>query len=158
MRYKVATISELGTIIKKMEDRPNIEKDTGIKQDEQVSNYIPGKPYSKLRRELSDEDLTNPAVQKLLLSEIDKLEIRVSELEVIENKFHQVDKEKAVLEEQVKTHNAMDVLYSFCLAIGSGLLGLASLSEIKDKGWIFLLSGGVLIIGGILSKLVKKWN
>ncbi|WP_430405943.1 hypothetical protein [Fluviicola sp.] len=141
-----------------MEENSNIEKDTGNKQEEQKSSYIPGKPYSKLRRELSDEDLSNPAVQKLLLSEIDKLEVRVSELELIEGKFHQVDKEKAVLEEQIKAHNAMEVLYSFCLAIGSGLLGLASLFDVKVTGWIFLLSGGVLIIGGILSKLVKKWS
>lgn len=141
-----------------MEERPTIEKDTGTRQDEQMSSYIPGKPYSKLRRELSDEELTNPAVQKLLLSEIDKLEMRVSELELVERKFHQIDKEKSVLEERGKTLNAMEVLYSFCLAIGSGLLGLASSSKFEDNGWIFLVFGGVLIIGGILSKLAKKWN
>ncbi|MES2727771.1 MAG: hypothetical protein V4643_11755 [Bacteroidota bacterium] len=136
-----------------MEEKPNIEKDTGIRQEEQMSSYIPGKPYSKLRRELSDEDLTNQAVQKLLLNEIDKLEVRVAELERVEEKFHLVDKEKAVLDEKVKTLNAMEILYSFCLAIGSGLLGIASLF---DKGWIFLVAGGILIIGGILSKFVKK--
>jgi len=135
---------------------PEIEKDTGKRSEEESSQYVPGKPYSKLRRELTDEDLSNPAVQKLLISEIDKLEVRVSELELVETEFHSADKEKAVLEEKLKTQNSMEILYSFCLAIGSGLIGLASLFEIEEKGWIFLVSGGILIVGGILSKLVKK--
>ncbi|MDN5216624.1 hypothetical protein QQ020_31435 [Fulvivirgaceae bacterium BMA12] len=141
-----------------MKEEPEIEKDTGKGAAEEASSYVPGKPYSKLRRELADEDLSNPAVQKLLISEIDKLEIRVSALELVETNYHRIDKEKAVLEEKLRTHNSLEVLYSFCLAIGSGLIGLASLFKIEEKGWIFLVSGGILIIGGISSKLVKKWS
>jgi len=142
-----------------MEDIPKIEKDTDTgTQLEQTLNYIPGRPYSKLRRELSDEELTNPAVQKLLLSEIDRLEIRVAELELVEKNFHSVDKEKAILVERGKAVNAMEILYSICLAIGSGLIGLASLFEIKEKGWIPLICGAVLIIVGVISKIVKKWD
>lgn len=141
-----------------MVDKPEIEKDTGTGSKEDTSNYVPGKPYSKLRRELSNEDLTNPAVQKLLISEIDKLEIRVSELITIEKNCHQIDKEKAILEEKLKSHTAIEVLYSFCLSIGSALLGLASLFEIEKHGWIFIVAGCVLIIGGILSKFIKGWK
>lgn len=136
---------------------PEIDKDTGVKQEKTTSNYIPGKPYSKLRRELSDDDLTNPAVQKLLISEIDKLEMRISDLEIVEQNFHEVDKSKAVLEEKLKTHHSLEILYSFCLSIGSGVMGLSSLFKINEYGWIFLTVGGLLIIGGILSKFVK-WN
>lgn len=137
-------------------EQKEVEKDIGKGTEDTISDYIPGKPYSKLRRELADEDLSNQAVQKLLLSEIDKLELRVSYLEDIEKQFHVVDKSKAVLEEKMKTESSHEILYSFCLAIGSGLLGLASLFE--NKEWIFLVAGGILIVGGILSKLVKKWN
>ena len=55
-----------------------VEKDTGEDSKELEKNYIPGRPYSRLRRELSEEDLTNPAVQKLIISDIDKLEVRIS--------------------------------------------------------------------------------
>ena len=120
-------------------------------------NYIPGRPYSRLRRELSEEDLTNPAVQKLIISDIDKLEVRISDLEEFQVKFYETDKEKAVLEEKLKGHNSHEILYSFCLSAGSGLLGISSLFELGEKGWIFLVIGGILIIGGILSKFVK-WN
>ncbi|MEQ8583202.1 MAG: hypothetical protein RIC30_10295 [Marinoscillum sp.] len=136
---------------------PEIEKDLGKGQEESTKGYIPGKPYSKLRRELADEDLSNPAVQKLLLSEIDKLELRVSDLEIIEQNFHSLDKDKAVLVEKLKTHNSLEILYGFCLSIGSGLLGLSSMFKINEQGWIFLVVGGILIIGGILSKYVK-WS
>lgn len=134
---------------------PEVEKDTGSKNEEIKMDYIPGKPYSKLRRELSDEDLTNPAVQKLLINEIDKLELRICDLELTEKKFYEVDKEKAVLEEKIKTQNSLEILYSFCLSIGSGIMGLSSLFKINEYGWIFLVSGGILIIGGIFSKYIK---
>ena len=138
-------------------ETPEVDKDTGKNFENIPENYIPGKPYSKLRRELSNEDLSNPAVQKLLINEIDKLEFRVSELEIIEKQFHETDKSNAVLEEKIKTTNSLEILYSFCLSIGSGLLGLSSLFEINKNGWIFILVGGILIIGGILSKYAK-WN
>lgn len=138
-------------------DTPEIDKDTNSSKEADKANYIPGKPYSKLRRELSEDDLSNPAVQKLLINEIDKLEIRVSDLELVEKKFYEADKSKAVLEEKIRTHNAMDVLYSFCLSIGSGLMGMASLYKINEYGWILLIAGLILIIGGIFSKRVK-WN
>lgn len=134
-----------------------VEKDKGKPSKELENNYIPGKPYSRLRRELSEEDLTNPAVQKLIISDIDKLESRITDLEDFQEKFHKADKDKAVLEEKMKAHNSHDILYSFCLSAGSGLLGAASLFKIKEEGWIFLVLGGILIIGGILSKYIK-WN
>jgi hypothetical protein len=138
-------------------ETPEIEKDSGKNKEENQSSYIPGKPYSKLRRELSDDELSNPAVQKLLISEIDKLELRVAELAVCEKNYYEVDKGKAVLEEKLKVHSSQEILYSFCLSIGSAIMGLSSLVKLNETGWIFLLVGGLLIIGGILSKLVK-WN
>ncbi|MEQ8811006.1 MAG: hypothetical protein RIE59_18180 [Imperialibacter sp.] len=134
-----------------------VEKDKGQHSKEIGEKYIPGNPYSHLRRELSEEDLTNPAVQKLIISDIDKLEAKILDLEEFQNRFHEEDKNKAILEEKLKKHNSHDILYSFCLSAGSGLLGISSLFEVKDEGWIFLVIGGLLIIGGILSKYVK-WN
>lgn len=134
-----------------------VEKDTGEDSKELEKNYIPGRPYSRLRRELSEEDLTNPAVQKLIISDIDKLEGRISDLEDFQVKFYETDKDKAVLKEKLKGHNSHEILYSFCLSAGSGLLGISSLFQLNDKGWIFLVVGGLLIVGGILSKFVK-WS
>jgi hypothetical protein len=140
-----------------MKDEAEIPKDTGGKIGIDKQEYIPVKPTSKLRRELADEELNNPAVQKLLLGEIDRLELRANELESFESRFHQSDKEKAVLEEKLKAHNALDILHSFCLAAGSAIMGLSSLVKINETGWIFLVVGGLLVLGGILSKY-GKWK
>lgn len=116
---------------------------------------IPKRPYSKLTRELSEEDLSNPPVQKFLLGEIDRLEERIQQLEDFEKQFHENDKERAVLEEKLKTSNAYEILYSFCLAFGSGLIGLTPTFEFADKGWILFVLGVILLFCGILTKYKK---
>ena len=37
---------------------------------------------SKVRRELSDEELTSPAVQKMLIEEVERLELECAELDL----------------------------------------------------------------------------
>jgi hypothetical protein len=132
-----------------------VEKDEGNSEKVSNNNYVPGKPYSKLGRELTDEDLRNPAVQKLLLNEIDKLEIIQAKYEDLQNNFHIVDKEKSILEEKLKVNASNEIIYSFCLAAGSAILSLATLSQLQGLWWIFVVVGSILIIGGILSKFIR---
>ena len=134
-----------------------LEKDEGNLDKGSLNNYVPGKPYSKIRRDITDDDLANTAVQKLLLNEIDKLEISLAKLEGFQNQFYIIDKEKCILEEKLRLSTSNEVIYSFCLAVGSGIMGLSSLSKLKEQWWIFLVVGGLLIIGAILSRY-KKWN
>ena len=138
-----------------MEQPEIVEKDTGSNIQKDKSDYIPGKPYSKIRRELSDEDLGNTAVQKLILSEIDRLEIEITKLEIYQDKFHEADKQSAILNEKLKSNNSHEILYSFCLAVGSAIMGLSTLFPIREEGWIFLVVGSLLLIGSILSKFVR---
>ena len=44
--------------------------------------------------------MTNPAVHRLILNEIDRMEQETVELSGFQEKFHQADKDKAVLEEK----------------------------------------------------------
>ena len=90
--------------------------------------------FENITRELSDDDLTKPAVGKLLLNELDRLEIENDEQKKrleIENdklsnyreKFHEADKKVAVLQEKNKTHLAAEIISGGCFAIGGVLLG-----------------------------------
>jgi hypothetical protein len=135
----------------------SVQKDEGAKLDLSASEGVPSKPYSKLRRELADEDLSNGAVQKLLLGEIDRLEGDKQDLEAYEVRFHEADKERAILSEKLKAEKSHEVLYGICLTIGSALLGVASLPQLGDKWWLALGMGGVLIIVGVGSK-VMRWK
>lgn len=113
--------------------------------------------FQYITRELSDDDLTNPAVLKLLLEERDILANENAELKSYQAQFHETDKKVAVLEEKNKTHLVAEILSGVCFTIGAAMLGYAPvLWKSQPSGWIALVFGLVLIIGGIFAKAVKR--
>ncbi len=138
-----------------------IDKEQSDSQSEKSSdkgNESPKsrKAFSKLRRELSDEELNSPAVQKLLLDNLDQLENTNFELEIFEEKFHAVDKEKAVLEEKLKSTQSSEILYTFTLTIGAAIMGLAPTFWTTGYGWLVVVVGFLLVLGGLISKFVNR--
>ena len=106
--------------------------------------------------ELSDEELNSPAVQKLLLDNLDQLENTNFELEIFEEKFHAVDKEKAVLEEKLKSTQSSEILYTFTLTIGAAIMGLAPTFWTTGYGWLVVIVGFLLVLGGLISKFANR--
>lgn len=136
---------------------PEVSKDSGGEKNIAVARSvsIPTDPYANVKRELSDEELSSPAVQKLLLNDNYRMEREIEELKIIESKFYQRDKEAAVLEVKLKEATASEVLYTVCETLGSLLAGLSSLYW-ENRGWWILIVGIGLVIGGIVFKIVKK--
>lgn len=143
-----------------------LPKDVGTSSPNQMTPTIPISPYSNIQRSITEEDLKSPAVQRILLSEVDKLENKnlvlenllnnnVKSLSDLNDKFHAVDKEKSILDEKLKTNKAQEVLYSFCLTSGSIIIGLAKTVWENGLGGIFLGIGFFLIIGGLITKVIK---
>jgi Ca2+-dependent lipid-binding protein len=114
------------------------------------------KAFSKLRRELSDDELNSPAVQKLLLDNLDELENWNFELETFQDRFHEADKAKAILEEKIKSIQSSEILYTFTLTIGAAIMGLAPTFWITGYGWLIIAVGFLLVIGGLISKFAKR--
>lgn len=152
--------------MKKTEDIEEIDKDDGALELTNNSNVIPLSAYTNLKRGISEEDLNTPAVQKILLSELDKLESRIDEKDILLNQksidflelkesYHLIDKEKAVLDEKFKTSTSQEVLYSFCIAAGSAIIGFSKVVWDQGYGALFIVVGLFLITGGIISKAVK---
>ncbi|HCA10031.1 hypothetical protein [Chryseobacterium sp.] len=146
----------------------NLPRDEGSSSPNQIAQTIPISPYSNIQRSITEEDLQFPAVQRILLSEVDKLESRNLVLEnqignchndykLLNEKFHTVDKEKTVLDEKLKTNKAQEVLYSFCLTSGSIIIGLSKTVWDQGLGPIFLGLGFFLILGGLITK-ITKWK
>jgi len=144
----------------------DVQKDIGTTKLVAGSTGIPISPYSNIQRSISEEDLKSPAIQRILLSEVDKLESKafglesslkasVSEFNNLRDKFHLVDKDKSILDEKLKTNKAQEVLYSFCLTSGSIIIGLAKTVWEQGLGGIFLALGLFLIIGGLITKIIK---
>jgi hypothetical protein len=113
--------------------------------------------FRQVRRELTEEELLSPAAQRLILDELDRLEVENSELKGVSRKFHEVDKEASILGEKLKRHTSLDILSSAALAAGSLALGYAPKVWATDNatGPIFLVIGIVMIAGGIWSKAVR---
>ncbi len=137
-----------------IKDYLTTDSSTQVRNQEEIHS-VPSSPFVNIKRDLNEDDLKNHAVQRLLLSENDKLEHKVHRLEIIEEKFHSIDKECAILKEKLNNNTAFEIVYTSCIVIGSAVCGISSIYWDR-KGYILLLIGIGLTFGGILSKIVKK--
>ena len=141
-----------------MDDIKNIEvsKDSGIgKEQESASTSIPYDPYARVQRLLSEEDMSSPAVQKLLLNENARMNKEIEKLHLVEEKYHNRDKEAAILEEKLKKSAGSEILYTICTGGGSALVGFSK-AFWDNNGWVLLVMGFVFVICGLSFKFVKR--
>ena len=145
--------------MKKERDEIDNEDDVEPESGENVSYHAkqPRKPYSKLATELSDDDLASPGVQKMLLAEISRLESVVHSGEEAKENYHTIDKECAVLKEKSKTFVFSEIIYSLSLTLGAAIIGFTpSLKSDSFPTYIITVIGGLLVVGAVLAKVVKK--
>lgn len=128
----------------------NEEIDHGTNQSPSLK---PVNAYQKLKRDLTEEEIT-PGALKLMLNDIDRLNDEKLKLEQFRTDFHRADKEKAILEEKVKTKLSKEILYSLTITLGATLIGMTpSIWDLSTKyGIIVLAMGVVLLFGGFISK------
>lgn len=105
-----------------------------------------GKALSRLKRELSDEDLASPGAQKLLIDRLEKAEEDLLVLDRFRDNFHDVDKRLAVAQGKLYRNTSIEILSGGTIAIGGAAIGLSS-THIA-----FLAFGIILTIIGILVK------
>jgi len=130
-------------------------EDTGI--DVPISHSKGRRAFTNIRRELSDEELSSPAIQRVLIDDIERLENEKFELTEYRDKYYGADKKSAILEEKVKSATAQEIIFGVCLTVGAAALGYApAVWSSQPSGWISIVFGITLIIGGIVSKLVKR--
>lgn len=115
------------------------------------------KALSSLKRDLSDEELASPAVQKLLLDEIERLEEENTELSGFRARFHDCDKRAAVLDQKSKVNTAQEIISLSCITIGGAALGYApSVWNVQPTGSMALIFGLVLVLFGVFAKAIKS--
>lgn len=114
------------------------------------------KSFAKLRRELSDEELSSTAVQRMLLDEIERLDKERSDLASYRNKFHESDKRAGILEERFKGKIAIEIIHAACITVGAAALGYApSIWQNQPTALMAAIFGVVLILAGLAAKAVK---
>lgn len=107
--------------------------------------------FSKIQRELKDEDLKNPAVGRLLLDERDRLLTEKASLESFRENYYTASQKAAVFEERSKAEGKVKLLYALTLTVGGILIG-AVLSTNEFKLQIVLIITGLILL--IISSLL----
>jgi len=111
---------------------------------------------SRLKRELTDEELSSPGVQKLLLDSLERSEEENAALKRFRDKFYESDKQKGVLEEKLKTHVALEMVSTGCIAVGAAALVYVPVAWAhQPDGGIALGFGIVMTIVGVAAKWVR---
>ena len=114
------------------------------------------KALSRLKRELSEEELATPGVQKMLVEELERVEDENNDLKTFREKFHTADKDLAIANQKLKGWRSMEIISTGCIAVGAAaLVYVPDAWKTQPNGWIALVFGGVLTAIGILAKAIR---
>jgi len=128
-------------------------------EEEGVASETPKgrRSFARMRRELTDEELKSPGVQKILLDETERLESDCAALRLYVDRFYAADKERAILAEKLKPQTATDIFSGGALAVGSAMVGYAPGAWGHGSvGWLALVFGGLLVVSSVIAKVVSK--
>lgn len=111
-----------------------------------------------LRLQLTDEELKQTGVQKLLLEDLERAELECDTLRVYVERYHEADKEAAILKEKLRTETAFETMTNVGLIGGGAILGIAPnvwpLNTVN--GIAALVVGGLFVIGSLLAKRFRR--
>ena len=115
-----------------------------------------GQPFTKLAREIQQEDLTHPAVARLVLNMLDKAEDECSELRRFRTQLHEEKAQSAVLKEKLKGKTALDIVCAACFGVGGIVVGLSTFFwTVSWEAGLIALCVGVILMGGSTIAQVK---
>jgi VIT1/CCC1 family predicted Fe2+/Mn2+ transporter len=118
--------------------------------------------FRDLKRQLTEEDLKNPGLQKVILDELicaeeERDDLRV-ELKQSELNFHVADKQVGILREKLTSNRVNEVMSGVGLAVGGAVMGLAPFFWEKGiaYGVITVVVGLALIVGAAVGRISYK--
>lgn len=138
-----------------MADRPKkIDKADaiGTGTPEAESKGVKGGALSTLSRQISDGDLKNKAVVRLILDRSDQLQREVDQCSIYKDKFHEKDKLSAVLSEKLASINAR----SIAIAIGGIIAGY--LPSLWSNWGKFIAAAIVSVVFLLVGFLGVPWS
>lgn len=119
--------------------------ETGAKKAE--IDPVKRKPYDNISRELEASELDNPAVKKLLLDHIDRLEEEVRELSGYRKEYHQADKDRAILRNSASESKKSDIM----LSVGWAALGFIPAAwSVSSQVTIAFAVVGLALVGAVV--------
>lgn len=132
---------------------PAPERDRGVPRTRRALSKVP--------RELALDEWSQPAVQKLMMDEVERLEDELCELQAFRDKYYTEARMRAVADEKVKSSTAFDVLVATALTAGGALLGASPSiwglsAAARPYAVVAMLVGVLLLIGAVSAAVVKR--
>jgi hypothetical protein len=138
---------------------PEINEDAKVIVEE-TTVPTSGKRQSLLniRRQLTNEELSQSGTQKMLLEMLEEAENHGESMKNFEAKYYTADKQSAILNEKLNADRSIEVFFGTGIGLGGAILGLSpffwSLGSIY--GALCLLLGICLILGASIGRAIKK--
>lgn len=135
------------------------DEEQGSQPSPIAGNTFKDKLYSKIPKELTEEDLTNPGVVRLILAENENLLSENIDLKGVRNKYYKEQRELGKAEERANKNLAFDCFCDFIMALGGIFGGLCTTDfsqGLKLGSGLMLILAAICIVGGQLMKRVTK--
>jgi hypothetical protein len=117
------------------------------------------KALSRLKRELSEEELGTTGVQKMLIAEVERLDDERDALVHYRDDYYETSIKLAVSSEKLKEKKAAEIIVTACSTLGGAALGYApavwDLQHPLTSG-VAIVIGLALILVGIAAKVVRQ--
>ena len=112
--------------------------------------------FSRLKREITDDELLQSGTQKLLLDNLEQADDEKRALKLFRDKYYEADKALGILEEKFKTNTAAEVLSTATISIGAAILVYVPELWAHPPAGVFALVIGFVLIGvGIYAKRIR---
>jgi hypothetical protein len=113
---------------------------------------------TNVRRPLTDEELANPGVQKMLLDILEEAESERDNNKAYIASFYEADKKAAVLGERLLKDKKIDVFFGAGVGLGGAILGLSPFFGQLNVlyGVICGFIGLALITASSIGRAIKK--
>lgn len=110
---------------------------------------------SRVERQLNDDELKHPGVQKMILDRLHVAEINISALERFRTAYYDVKSKLAVAESSSKRVASLDTLQSAALGVGCLILGYLPTAWGNWPLAFVVFFGGAGLVGG---SVWSKWS
>ena len=115
--------------------------------------------FDRIRRDLSDDELGQTGVQKLLLHQFEEVSERAGDMESFRTRFHEAEKLLAVAESRLQANAWTAILEGLCFTLGGALLGFSknvNAQGVVEFDPLQLAIGFLLLVGSIIGRFLGQ--
>lgn len=155
MEIKPPEATDIPLVSQKKEEKPNLPQNNN---DSGVPTSGKRAAFKDIRRQITETELTNPGVQKLLLDMLEEADMKRGEAEVFIERFHEADKKASILEEKLISNQTIEIFFGVGVGLGGTIIGLSPffLSLGNAYGIVCVVLGLALLVGAVIGRVFKK--